>query len=128
EDDAFGRAAVADERRGDRRQVNLLALARNRDVLRGRLGLAAARAGEELAKRLQIGPAEYAADRLSDNRAVDAQEARGRAVDRRDQTRRVHRHDAGRDALENGLDVASPAFDLLMLALELDRRSLDLAP
>ena len=126
--DALRRAAVADERGGDRRKMQLLTFARNRDFLRGRLGLAAAGPGQQRAERLQIGTAEDAERRLADDRSLDAQEPRRRAVDRRDPAGRVHRHDARRDALQNRLDVAPPPFDLLVFPFELDGRSLDLAP
>ena len=56
------------------------------------------------------------------------QQPRGRGVDGGHGAVGVDRHDAGRDAFEDGLDVAPPPFGFLRLALEIDGRALQLAP
>ena len=63
EDQPFGRAALADQRRRDRREMQLLAVALNGDLLGGRLRARRAGPGssEPGAKRLQIGALEHRA-------------------------------------------------------------------
>ncbi len=70
EDDAFGRAAVADQRRRDGGEMQLLPFARQRDLLRRRLRLAARGVGEQRAERLQVGAIEHRARRLADDLPV----------------------------------------------------------
>ena len=125
--DAFRRPALADERRRHGRQMNLLAVASHGNLLRGRLGHGAARTREQRRQRPEIGPVEHGERGLADNRARQAEQPRRRAVDRRDRAAGIDRDDAGRDALQNGLDVAAALLHLEMLALELDRRPVDLA-
>ena len=124
----FGRAAVADERPSRRRPG--AAPARR----------AAARSPARPApscrarRRRAASPSGCRSARSNTARAgwpticrFEAQQPRRGAVDRGDRAGGVDRDDAGRDALEDRLDVAPAAFDLDVLALELDRRALDLA-
>ena len=125
--DAFRRPALADERRRHGRQMDLLPVAGDGNLLRGRLRHGAAGSGEQRRQRLEIGPIEHGQRGLADNRAGQAEQPRRRAVDRRHRAAGIDRHDAGRNALENRLDVAAALLHLEMLPLELDRRSVDLA-
>src|SRR5437667_461513 len=70
----------------------------------------------------------FAAGGPPDDRAVEAEEPRRGAVDRRDRARSIHRDDAGRNPLENRLGVAPADLGLDMFSLELDRGTLHLAP
>ena len=63
----------------------------------------------------------------ADDRAIDFEEAQGRAVDRFDLPVGPERHDAGGDPLEHGLDVLAALVELLVLALEIEPRVLELA-
>src|SRR5262249_37185427 len=75
-----------------------------------------ARALHEAAQRLQIVAVERGNERLADDRRVEAEQPRRGAVDRRNRSRGVHRHDAGRDALENRFDVAPTSLDFDVLS------------
>src|SRR5439155_22614816 len=107
--------------------LELLALARDRNLLHGGFVLRAA-AREQRAERLEIGAAEDGARGLADNGAIEREEPRRRAVDRRHDAGAVHRHHAGRDALAGRLDVAAAVLDFDMFALELERRPLNAPP
>ena len=127
EDNAFRQTDVADQGRRGHREMNLLTVARDRDLLSRRFGAAAAQALEQRRDRLQVGPIESGLRGLADNRSIQTEQPGRRAVDGRDRARRVHRDDARRDALENRLDVAPPPFALLVFAFQLDRGAVDLA-
>ncbi len=80
-----------------------------------------AASGARSSRRQQVGGA------LPDRVGSKTQQAPRRRVDRGHGAFGVDRHDAGGDALEDGLDVAPPAFGFLRLALEVDGRALQLA-
>src|SRR6185436_1227242 len=125
--ETFRRAALADQGGGDDREMEFLSLALQRDLLRGWLAAAPPRAGQPDCDGLEVRPLEHGLSRLADDRTIEAEQPRRRGIDGRDGTARVHRDHTGRDPLEDGFDIASAAFHLVVLAFELDRRALALA-
>ena len=59
--------------------------------------------------------------------AVHLEQAQRRAVDRLDLPVGPERHDTGGNPLEDGLDVLAALVELLVLALEIEARVLELA-
>ena len=121
----FRRAPFAGQRRRRDRQVQLPAFARQRDFLRQHIGLGAR--GDKGGHRLQIRPRKGRLHRMADDRPIQIEQPGRRAVDGGHEPRRVHRHDARRDSLQNRFYITSSSFDFLMLPLQLDGRPFNLS-
>ena len=84
--------------------------------------------GDETRERFHLGRPEHGGGAQAIHARIDAQEPRGRGIPRADAALVVDGDDAGRDAVEHGFDVLAAAFDVFVLALELDRRALEPSP
>src|SRR2546430_17207004 len=73
---------------------------------------------------LAVGAGETLREELADGRLVHAEHARGGRVDGREPPERVERHDATRERLEHGLDVAATVLELGVLVREVEVRLL----
>ena len=124
---AAGAAVVAQERRRGGGEVQLAALAEERDFLHRRRLAAVASLPQQDLERLEILALADVLGARADDRPIDLEQAERRAVDRLDLPVGSERHDAGGDPLEHGFDVLAALVELLVLALEIEARALELA-
>ena len=121
------RRVSAGEHGGRGRQVDFAVLARERDLLHRPRRRSRPRGFDQRQQRLQVLAAEHVARPARPSAVVpEAEQPLGRAVDRRDAPVGVERDDAGRDALEDRLDVAAARVDFEVLPLEILPRLLEL--
>ena len=107
--------------------MQLPAFPQEGDLLRrGRRGADPALAQQHF-ERLQILALDRLPRRGANHRAIDFEQPQRRRIDRLDLSLGSERDDAGRDPLEDGLDVLAPLVELHVLPLEIDARALELA-